>query len=157
MPDIISVNDDLKRMIVTRMKEIIADKKSMIKSEIESATNSRNNETKSSAGDKYETGRAMVQYELEKAQVQLEKINELENELLRIDVSKKNNKVEYGSLVFTNDNKYFISIGLGKIELNNEPVFCISLNSPIGKILQNKKAGEKVSFRGKEITITGIC
>ena len=155
MLDIIS--DDLKRLIVTRLKEIIADKKSMIKTEIESATNSRNNETKSSAGDKYETGRAMVQYELEKAQVQLEKINELENELLRIDVSKKNNKVEYGSLVFTNDNKYFTSIGLGKIELNDEPVFCISLNSPIGNILQNKKAGENVSFRGKEITITGIC
>ncbi|TNF41120.1 MAG: hypothetical protein EP310_07770 [Bacteroidetes bacterium] len=78
------------------------------------------------------------------------------NELLKIDINKANHKVELGSLVFTNGGNYFISIGLGKIEIENEPVYCISLISPIGKILQNKKPGEKINFQGKEIIILKI-
>jgi hypothetical protein len=146
----------LKSLILNRLKEIIDEKAAIIKTEIELALETRDSETKSNVGDKFETTREMMQLEIEKNMVQLNKFDVLKNELTKIDVYKIHNKVEYGSLVFTSENKYYISIGLGKIEVNNEPVFCISLNSPIGKILQNKKTAEKIIFQGKEINITKI-
>jgi transcription elongation GreA/GreB family factor len=146
----------LKSLILNRLKEIIDEKTAIIKIEIELALETRDNETKSNVGDKYETTREMMQLEIEKNLVQLHKFEILKNELSKIDVYKTHNKVEYGSMVITSENKYFISIGLGKIEIENDAVYCISLNSPIGKILNNKKAGEKVNFQGKAITITNI-
>jgi len=156
MRDNLPKNAHLKQLLVSRMKEIIADKIEMIKAEIASATDSRNNETKSSVGDKYETGRAMVQYELEKAQVQLEKNIQIEQELIKIDLLKQHIKAGLGSLIVTSEGNYFISIGIGKIEIGNDIVFCISLTSPIGNELQNKHEGEKLLFQGKEIYISAI-
>ncbi len=146
----------LKQLLVNRLKEIFADKIVMTKAEIASATDSRNNETKSSVGDKYETGRAMVQYELEKAQVQLEKNIQIEQELIKIDIHKSHNKAGLGSLIVTSEGNYFIAIGIGKVEIENENIFCISLNSPIGKELQHKREGDKLLLQGKEIYIFAI-
>lgn len=145
-----------KLLIINRLKENIAEKISSIKTEIESATDSRNNETKSSAGDKYETGRAMVQYELEKAQVQLGKTLWLEKELSKIDILKTHDQAMFGSLVITTQGNYFIAIAWGKIEVDEETIYCISLSSPVGKTLQNKCVGDKVNFQGNEICITQI-
>ena len=146
----------LKLLIISRLKENIAEKISSINTEIESATDSRNNETKSSAGDKFETGRAMVQYELEKAQVQLGKTLWLEKELSKIDILKTHNQAMFGCLVITTQGNYFIAVAWGKIEVDEETVFCISLSSPLGKILQNKRVGDTVNFQGNEICITRI-
>ena len=157
MTDRISNDSKLKSLILNKLKEIIDEKAAIIKTEIELAIETRDSETKNSTGDKYETTREMMQLEIEKNLVQLNKFEILKNELSKIDIYKNHKCVEYGSLVLTNENRYYISIGLGKIEINNEAVFCISLNSPIGKILQNKKAGEKISFQGKEISILSIC
>jgi transcription elongation GreA/GreB family factor len=156
MNDNILNDNQLKSLILNRLKEIIDEKASIIRTEIQLAHETRDNETKSNVGDKFETTREMMQIEIEKNLIQLNKFEILKNELLKIDVHKTHNKVEYGSMVFTSENKYYISIGLGKIEVNNELVFCISLNSPIGKILLNKKAGEKIIFQGKEIIILKI-
>jgi hypothetical protein len=156
MNDNILNDTQFKSLILNRLKDIIDEKAAIIKTEIELALETRDSETKSNVGDKFETTREMMQLEIEKNMVQLNKFDSQKNELLKIDVHRLHNKVEYGSLVFTSENKYYISIGLGKIEINNEPVFCISLNSPIGNILQNKKAGDKIIFQGKEITITKI-
>ena len=146
----------IKALILNRLNEIIDEKAAIIRTEIQLAHETRDNETKSNVGDKYETTREMMQLEIEKNLVQLHKFEILKNELSKIDVYKTNKKVEYGSMVITSENKYFISIGLGKIEIENDAVYCISLNSPIGKILNNKKAGEKVNFQEKSITITNI-
>jgi len=156
MQDNISSDTHLKLLIINRLKEIIDAKSTIIKTEIQLAVESRDSETKSTAGDKYEPSREMMQLEIEKNMVQLNKYELQKNELLKIDINKSQHKVELGSFVFTAENTYFISIGLGKIEIENEPVFCISLISPIGKALQNKKAGEKINFQGKEISILEI-
>lgn len=147
----------LKSMIINRLKESIDEKTAIVKTEIQLAIETRDSESKSNVGDKYETTREMMQLEIEKNLVQLSKFEVLKNELSKIDIYKIHNCVEYGSLVTTNENRYYISIGLGKIGIDNEAFFCISLNSPLGKILQNKKAGEKISFQGKEINILKIC
>lgn len=121
-----------------------------------SAKESRDNETKSSVGDKFETGRTLMQMEVEKNRVQLNITEKLKAELSKIDIHRSFNKVEFGSLVKTNQNNYFISAALGKIELADEVYFCISLASPIGKLLQNKRVGNTVVFNGKADTIVEI-
>lgn len=157
MTDRISKEAQSKLLILNKLKEIVDEKAAIIKTEIELAIETRDSETKNSTGDKYETTREMMQLEVEKNLVQLNKFEILKNELSKIDIYKNHKCVEYGSLVSTNENRYYISIGMGKVEIENESVFCISLNSPIGKLLNNKKVGDEIHFQDKKIVITNIA
>ncbi len=123
---------------------------------INSAKESRDNETKSSVGDKYETSRTLMQMEVEKNRVQLTKTEMLKSELLKINLRQKLKSVEFGSLVITTQNNYFILSAIGKIDIENQSYFCISLASPIGKLLHTKKVGDSFSFQGNDIEITEI-
>ena len=123
---------------------------------LKSAIESRDNDTKSSAGDKHETARAMVQIEIDKSEDQLKKIVELQNELLSLNLEKQYKKIEKGCLVVTNTEMFFISIGLGKILFNESIYYAISLVSPIGALLKDKVVGDKVQFNGKELLVKGI-
>lgn len=123
---------------------------------IKSAKESRDNETKSSVGDKYETGRTLMQMEVEKNRVQLRKTEMLKAELLKIELHKKYSQVEFGSLIKTTQMNYFISAALGKIVLQNETFFCISLASPIGQMLHKKTVGDNFYFQGRSFEITDI-
>ena len=147
---------NIKEALVSQIIKSLDVKIDLLKKAIESAKESRDNETKSSVGDKYETGRTLMQMEVEKNRIQLTKNEKLKTELLKIDVNKKHEKVEFGSLVKTSQFNYFISVAIGKENIDNETFFCISLASPVGKLLQNKKAGDIVLFQGKHIEITEI-
>lgn len=146
----------IKKLIISRLHEIIDNKIKVSKSAVESAKKSRNSDTKSSAGDKHETGRAMMQIELEKYETQLSKALLLKQELNKINIQKEYKKVEYGSLVITNQGHYFISIGIGKLEIDKETFYAVSLASPIGKLLQNRTIGNKIQFQEREFIITEI-
>lgn len=146
----------IKEQLFKQIISILDERIEMARTAINSAKDSRDNETKSSVGDKYETGRTLMQLEVEKNRVQLNKTEKLKIELSKINLNKRFEKVEFGSLVTTTQNNYFISTAIGKIEINKNSYFCISLASPIGKLLYNQKAGNKFSFRGKEETITKI-
>jgi hypothetical protein len=120
---------------------------------IASAKESRDNESKSSAGDKYETGRAMMQIELENNGRQLEKSRLAKKELLQLNLQEVHSLAGPGSLINTNQGIYFISIGFGKLELAEQPYYAISLASPIGQALKQAKVGDRVSFQGKVVEI----
>lgn len=123
---------------------------------IASAKESRDNESKSSAGDKYETGRAMMQIELENNGRQLEKSRVAKQELLQLNLQEVHSLAGSGSLVYTNQGIYFISIGFGKLELAEQPYYAISLASPIGQALKQAKIGDTVSFQGKVLEVLSI-
>ena len=147
---------ELKELICSQLHGLIDRKIEIALSAIDSARESRDSDTKSSVGDKYETGRAMMQIELENNKIQLSKALDLKKELSRIDIKKDYTRTEPGSLVITNQGNYFISVGLGKIEANNQDYYSISLASPIGKLLHNREIGDSVKFQGREFTITDI-
>lgn len=128
----------------------------LLNKQIDDAKESRNNDTKSSAGDKFETGREMAQIELNKLELQKNKTQKLQKELSRMPIQKTFDKVEFGSLVYSNTGNYFISFGIGKIIIEELEVFALSAGSPIGLALLNKKAGDKLQFQGREIVITSI-
>lgn len=146
----------IKQQLFEKIRTLLDQRIAEANQAIVSAKESRDNETKSSVGDKYETGRTLMQQEVEKNRVLLRKTEKFKNELNKINLIRSHEKVEFGSLVRTDQNNYFIISALGKMDVANETFFCISLASPIGKALHNKKAGETFLFQGKNITITNI-
>ncbi|MCK0161256.1 3-oxoacyl-ACP synthase [Allomuricauda sp. F6463D] len=105
-------------------------------------------ETKSSAGDKHETGRAMVQLEQEKLGQQLQELEITRSILNKINLETPSNKIRLGSLVKTSMAYYYISISAGGFKYNDVTVYCISANAPIAKLLIGKENGEHYVFNG---------
>jgi hypothetical protein len=113
-------------------------------------------ETKSSAGDKHETGRAMLQLEMEKAGQQLSSIVQMKEILVKIDILKTSKNACLGSLILTEKASYFLSISAGQLVVEDKVYFAISVSSPIGKLLLGKQEKEVISFNGKAIEINNI-
>ena len=113
-------------------------------------------ETKSSAGDKHETGRAMLQLEMEKAGQQLAGITQMKVVLSKIDILKTSKNACLGSVIITPKVSYFLSISAGQLVVADKSYFAISVSSPIGKLLLGKQEKEVISFNGKTIIINKI-
>jgi len=126
------------------------------KKAIADAQAAANNNTKSSAGDKYETGRAMMQMERDKATTHLAGTLELEKSLKGMDPEVPLDEVAYGSLVKTQEHYFFVGVPLGKIELEDQVYWAISAVSPVGAQLLGKKAGESTTFNGRLYSIEGV-
>ncbi len=115
-----------------------------------------NSDHKSSAGDKHETGRAMLQLEREKLGEQLKHGERMSKTLSRIDIRKKTANVTIGSLVRTSKSDYFIAISAGKFEKYQHPIYCISSATPIGQLLLGKSVGDRICFNGETINIKEV-
>lgn len=100
-------------------------------------------ETKSSAGDKYETGRAMIFLEKEKISIRLSESLKKQQTLDQIKLEKVSETVQMGSLVRTDKAIFFIATALGNI---SEDCYVISPVSPLGKALTGKKTGDSAQF-----------
>ncbi len=145
-----------KEQIYTACQNNIDNKIAAIQSRLQSIQEARNNETKSSVGDKYETGRAMMQMEEDNCKAQLAQTNALRRQLAQINPRNQNEKVELGSLVQTNKGVFYVSVGIGKIQVEDKMYFCISLASPIGKQLQHKMAGDEIVVNNNRIKIEAV-
>ncbi len=113
-------------------------------------------ETKSSAGDKHETGRAMLQLEREKLGQQLLNAEKIKQHLSKVNLKTKDDVVGLGSLVYTTKANYFLSISAGAFKHAGTVIFCISPSAPIGKALLGKHSGNTINFNSEEITIHRI-
>ena len=122
---------------------------------IRSNQNALNSETKSSAGDKHETGRAMLQLEMEKASQQLAVVDEMKVVLSKIAGIKASEIIKLGSLVITDHANYYLAISAGQIKISNNMFYAVSPISPIGKLLLGKTVGDKFNFN-QEIVIKEV-
>jgi transcription elongation GreA/GreB family factor len=146
------MSESLKKRLTHLLLEDFAAKTKRLQDEIQSLESSRDMESKSTAGDKHEVGRAMAQAELENLTKRLRALKEEHSCLKLIDLSPSKS-AQVGSLVLTSKANYFITVGYGKIEVDRKVFFCISAGSPIGQILLNKTTGESISFRNIEMEI----
>jgi transcription elongation GreA/GreB family factor len=120
------------------------------------ASDGKSNDAKSSAGDKHEVGVAMVQLEQEKLGKQVQIIEEQLTLLSRIDLSKNHVKISMGSLVNCENQWYYFSIGHGLLHVDNQSVFCLNPQAPLGKEMIGKVACDLVSFQGRKMVIQSI-
>lgn len=147
----------IKEKLHNACKTYIEKKEATIENTIRSNKNALLSETKSSAGDKHETGRAMLQLEMEKAGQQLSVVALMKTTIAKINLETTSNLAHIGSLVYTNKGAYFLSISVGEIQIDNEKYFAISVSSPIGKLLLGKQKGDHISFNGNKIAIESIA
>jgi transcription elongation GreA/GreB family factor len=146
----------VKNAILNQLREKVQERLESAKEGIKSIIESRSNETKSSAGDKYETSRAMMQQEQDQLEQQISQAREQLLELSRINPELNQIKAETGSLVLTELGNYFISIGAGKVITEQLQVYTISIASPIGMALKGHKSGDVVEFGEKKFRIQSI-
>ena len=111
------------------------------------------NESKSSAGDKHETSRAMAQLEQEKIGGQLIEMTKLHAILQRIDPTFVSDSIQLGSLVETSSGWFYLSVGIGILNSGGNTLFCITPNAPVGKLLVGKKVQDSIEFNGKPTRI----
>lgn len=128
-----------------------------LKNAIAEAQQSASEETKSSAGDKYETGRAMAQLEIEKNTAQLAEALKLKQAIEQISPDQSSSTIQTGSLVITNQGKFYISISVGQLKLDEDFFFIISPTAPIAKHMIGLKPQSSFSFQGKTFTILAIA
>nr|WP_233164213.1 GreA/GreB family elongation factor [Snuella sedimenti] len=127
-----------------------------IRKTIQELEESLESETKSTAGDKHETGRAMVQLEREKLGQQLAEIQKNNQVLAKIDVSKSSEAIGLGSIVFTSSGNYFIAISTGELVVDNQKFYAISMSAPIAKVLLGKRVGDEIHFRMQTFRIEAV-
>ena len=146
-----------KEKLYLIVKEKLKENKNNLSIQISDLIQSRDNETKSSAGDKYETGRAMAQLELDKLKKRLFNTEQMSYFLKKINPKKKEEKAAPGALIETNHGCFFISIALGKIETKkNSIIYLISPSSPLSKTMTNLKKGDSFSFQKRNYFINDI-
>ena len=121
------------------------------------AREASNDDTKSSAGDKYETSREMMQQDIDRNKRLLIDAEENRKILETIGHSPASDHIRGGSLVYTNQGIFYISISAGQLQSEGKTVFGISAASPIGKLMMGKKKGDDFSFNGKKYVIEAFA
>ncbi len=146
----------LKEKLYEFCQNYVEDRIERIQRNIQNLQESLTSETKSSAGDKHETGRAMLQLEREKLGQQLSEAEKMAIILSRISIKYKSKTVVLGSCVKTSKAHYFLGVSAGEFKTETECIFCISGGTPIGQLLLGKSIGDVVSFNDQKIRITEI-
>lgn len=147
---------ELKTYLLTRCVSQLATRRASVDKILANVALSLKEETKSSAGDKHETGRAMLQLERENAGKQLAEIEKLEAILQRVPSAVSSGPVHLGSVVMTSQANYFISIPVGEIKTDAGVFYAIGVGSPIGQLLLGKREGDEVRFRESVLKINSI-
>ena len=145
-----------KQELYNKCLQFIDNRMETVQNTIKDIQKALTTETKSSAGDKHETGRAMLQLEREKAGNQFSEIKKVKEALFRVNIEKPSNIVVLGSIVFTNHANYFVSISAGELKIKDLTFYAISPATPIAKKLLGKQKDDPISFRSSTFVITKI-
>ncbi len=133
--------------------ELLAKRRDELLEAIDAIQQGANADTKSTAGDKHETARAMAQLEVEMLSKQLGEINKSVDLLKRIPIRNTSDTMQPGSVVETSIGTFYLSVGLGNIQVDGKTIMAISIESPLAKAILGKKSGENIEWRGDTIKI----
>lgn len=147
---------DIKLKLYNSCLEYVAKLLNTAQQAIDTARESAGDDTKSSAGDKYETGREMMQQEISRNQTQIEESKRLKQVLDQIHPGRKTEQVSNGSLVLTNRGNFYIAISAGQLLINGNNYYAVSSASPVGSLLKGRKAGDEFNFNGKQYIIQQV-
>jgi transcription elongation GreA/GreB family factor len=123
---------------------------------VKAAQDSANGESKSSAGDKYETGRAMAQNDRDMYAMQLHQAKGERNMLEKIRFEEETKIIRPGALTETSMGWFMIAISIGVATIEQQKIMIISPQSPIGEVLMGKSEGDSFVFRDKTFKIISV-
>ena len=137
-----------KEQLYAFCHRFLNDRFNIISTRIQQIQKSLETETKSSAGDKHETGRAMLQLEREKAGNQLLEVQKQLEVFAKVNVSSLSEIARLGSLVKTDKANYFLAVSAGLIIIDAINYYAVSISSPIGKAILGKSTSHVITFNG---------
>jgi transcription elongation GreA/GreB family factor len=124
---------------------------------VQAAQESANSETKSSAGDKYETGREMASQERERQAAQLHETQQLLGALQKLSPELAADTVRLGAAVATSLGLFYVSVAAGRLRTAEGVEFvAVSATAPLVQALAGRRAGEHTAFNGKQIRIEAV-
>lgn len=145
-----------KQKLIRACSDYLKEKIISLNAIISEVSESSNSESKSSAGDKHETSKAMMQLEIEKLGTQLKEAEGQLAEFEKINFNKNFQSIEQGCLVETNKGHFLIAGSIGKIIVDNKTVFVISSKSPLALKLMGIKQKDTVMFNDVSYLINSI-
>lgn len=150
------LNTEDKKLVAGEVAQILEEKIMTIHHELHELSEGLQNDTKSSAGDKHETSRAMNQLEQEKLQHQLAELLRQKEILLQTDTTIPHSTITSGSLFQTDKGNFYISIPLGRIQTSHKELIVISPQSPLGKAFLGRTKGDLVEYNNSIYSILEI-
>jgi len=152
---------NFKLEVYTLCKQKLEERILSFEQAMKNAQEASNSEDKSSAGDKYETSRAMGQLDRDMNAKQLVEAQSEFASLSKINIEIKSDKIISGSMIETSNGVYFIAAGIGSIELNDKnilikKVVVLSQRSPLAIAMMGRKIGERLLFNQKEFQIINL-
>jgi transcription elongation GreA/GreB family factor len=145
-----------KEKVYLHCVSLINEKISTIQSSLDDIRTSIGNETKSTAGDKYETARAMLDIERENILGQMRVLREQKAALELFNNESSHGKAAAGSLVKTDKGYFYLSVALSRLIIDNVLVFALSAESPLGRKLLGVAIGDIVDFNNNSYIIEGV-
>lgn len=127
-----------------------------LKGQVLDLQNELKNDTKSTAGDKHETSRAMNQIEQENIGKRIHETELNLQQLMKLDPLQSMSSAQMGALLQTTMGNLYLGVSLGNIQWEQQSIFCISFNAPIAKVLLHLKEGESFSWQNNTYTLTQI-
>lgn len=135
-----------RKKILDECISILNSKIDSIQLQLNDLRTSAESESKSTSGDKHETGRAMIHLEQEQLTKQLGELSTQMSQVLNLKIFEPKPNVHSGSIVKTDKGNFFFGIAIGKIQVDNTSFMAISLISPLGKLFSGKRTGDQVTF-----------
>ena len=139
----------MKEQLLAYCTGIAKSKVEALEKELNATREATASESKSTAGDKHETGRAMMHLEQEKLHKQLAEAQAVLADLTRVDPKLPHTKIGLGSLFTTNEAAFFLAASLGKVEFEGNGCFVLSTKAPIATKFIGKEARDNVEMNGK--------
>jgi len=146
------IKEEIHQTLMKQLEEQIL----QAKQDLSLAKESRDSDTKSSAGDKYETGREMMQREMDKLSASVDIYQQQLMKLKSIDPQRSTDFVTQGSIIETNYETYYMAVGMGKITCAKQTIYAISPESPLGELLMGKRVADRLDLRGRNIILKKI-
>ncbi len=142
--------------VLTAAKNHLMDKLQQLQSSIASVEEGMANESKSSAGDKFETSREMMRQELDKLSSQAQQLQSHLTTVNSVARSYVPDYIDMGAIAITDAGRYLIADAIGKFAVSSDRFFGLSTAAPIYEQLHQKKAGDTIHMNGRKIKIIKV-
>lgn len=145
-----------KSDLLQHVLQFLNSKIEFLQNDLEGLRAELSDNTKSTAGDKHETSRAMAQLEMEKLgkqHLETQKMIELANRLMSSPAAEH---AQLGSLVLAGNQFYLLGLPLGKVEFEGKSIFCISLQSPVGQKLLKAKVNDMITLPMGKVKVDAV-
>ena len=145
-----------KSQFISFLNEKIEYKTRKANEYMESIQESIRSETKSTAGDKHDTTRELMQQERNKAAQNISHHLLAQKTIIELRNTKRSERITFGSLIETNRSWIYIGLSMGKVSYDGIDVLCVSPVSPLARAFEHKTKNETINFKGVEYSILKV-